>query len=238
MLAFSGLLAGTYFVDLTIPRSPLSTIHYCGPALILALVRNLASSGTSADALMCRMIMSLVFFGASFGGIATTGLTFAFHCRRIWSKSATPKLLVHGYMLYACMLPVLTMAVVTGHCYIAAFLHYWLDESYARYGLGLCVLLGVAFLDLLLEARFLHWFHSYERRYRAIAHGTSMQPEDMPRNPRSLISWLPSWQATVLGMLFSIWLVVMLSLFWRILSIHSSLNARTSISWLSIKATF
>jgi hypothetical protein len=66
-------MAGSYCYDLTIERADiLSLIHHCfGPAMLI-WIRTCFSSYTSFDAVMTRLLVSFVFFGAAMGGTLTT----------------------------------------------------------------------------------------------------------------------------------------------------------------------
>ncbi|KAH7009327.1 hypothetical protein B0J12DRAFT_550295, partial [Macrophomina phaseolina] len=69
----SAIMGGSYMFDLTIERNDLLSLihHFMGPALLL-WVRCSYSAFNSSDALMCRILVSFVFFGAGVGGSVTT----------------------------------------------------------------------------------------------------------------------------------------------------------------------
>ena len=69
----SAIMAGSYAYDLTIERADvLSLIHHLmGPGMLF-WIRSSFSSYTSADAVMNRLLLSFVFFGAGVGGSLTT----------------------------------------------------------------------------------------------------------------------------------------------------------------------
>ncbi|GME65675.1 hypothetical protein GTA08_BOTSDO03829 [Neofusicoccum parvum] len=69
----SAVMGGSYMFDLTIERNDVLSLihHFMGPALLL-WVRCSYSAFNSSDALMCRMLVSFVFFGAGVGGSVTT----------------------------------------------------------------------------------------------------------------------------------------------------------------------
>jgi len=198
------------------------------PAVLLTLVRKFASSGTPADALICRVVLALIFFGAVVGGIATTGLTFAFHSRRLWEKTTSHTIVLAGYFLYTVMLPVLTLAVVTGHFYVAAFKHWFFHEGHARYGVWVYVLFAWTVFDLLLEARFLYWFHTYEARYRDHAYRALLQVDGGMGPSLEHVWWLPEWRFVVLKVVFFIWSGSMFLLVWRSIDVHALMYLTSS----------
>jgi len=198
------------------------------PAVLLTVVRISGSSGTPADALMCRVVTGLIFFGAVLGGIATIGLTFAFHSRRLWTNTTSHNAVLGGYLLYAIMLPILTMAVVTGHFYVAAFKHWFFLEGHARFGIWVYVQFAAIVMDLLLEVRFLYWFHRYEVRYRDHAcRALSLVNYSMGDGLRR-VWWLPEWRFEVLKVLFVIWCGSMLLLVWRSIDMHALTHLASS----------
>jgi hypothetical protein len=137
-------------------------------------------------------------------------MTLSFHCRDVWANLESPNILCYGYLLYAISLPMLTISVVIGHFYVATFKHWWLYAGHEQYRGWVYALMLLATLDLMLEARFLQWFHSYEERYQA-------KVQLLARKDGTLVGvwWLPSWRFRVLNVVFAMWLVAMLSLVWR-----------------------
>lgn len=208
----SAVLTGTYLVDLTVPRSALSTVHYCMPAVILVILRAYASTFTPADAILSRSTISFMFFGASLGGIATAGLTFSFRCRDIWMRSKSSNALRSGYQAYAAWLPVLALTLILGHYYSAAYMHWWLSAGRERFGLWIYVLISWGILDSMLEVRFLWWFYDYERRYRDKAVRIS---QEAGKQVPIKAWWLPRWRFAAIRTVFAIWGVAMMLLFLR-----------------------
>jgi len=197
-------------------------------AVLLILVRTCASSGTSADALICRVVLALVFFGAVLGGIATIGLTFAFHTRRLAGKTTSSTTILAGYLLYAVMLPILTTVVITGHFYITAFVHWFLCDGYARYGGWVYVLITTTVLDLFFEVRFLYWFHKYEERYKDQTNRALLQVNDGLKDSLQRVWWLPKWRFEVLQVLFMVWSGSVLLLVWRSIDMHALMHLASS----------
>lgn len=175
------------------------------------MLRVCASTGTPADALMSRFVMVLLFFGGSVGGVATIGLTFCFHCREIWASSATAKPLEQGYRTYGLLLIFLSVVTVIGHYYSAIFLHWWFVEVNVRFGSFIYVLHLWAIMDLILEVKFLSWFHAYQPRYRARLAKMSSQLAATSVN----ITELPTWRAMALRGVFGTWLSIMALLILR-----------------------
>ncbi|KAI9791836.1 MAG: hypothetical protein M1816_003381 [Peltula sp. TS41687] len=67
------IMTGSYAYDLTIERADvLSLIHHLIAPTLLLWVRASFCTYTSSDAVMCRLLLSFVFFGAGVGGSLTT----------------------------------------------------------------------------------------------------------------------------------------------------------------------
>lgn len=211
LILYSSILAGAYLMDLTVPRSSrLSTLHYGMPLVLLIVLRNCASTGTPADALMGRFVMALLLFNGSVGGMATNGLTFCFHCREVWATSASAEPLLQGYQAYSTFLSILSMTTMAGHYYCAIFMHWWFVEGHDRFGAWVYALYFWALLDLLLEIKFLWWFQTYKSRYEAKVRQRSLRFAGDP-----VITDTARWRLMTLCGVSGTWLFVMLRLLWR-----------------------
>ena len=208
------------------------------PLFLLLAIRLFASSYIPSDALICRSIMAFTFFGACVGGLATSLLTFCFHCRDVWALSS-PEMLRRGYWIYTAIgLPVLTLATAAGLVYTAAYLHWWIGEGRVVYGVwGSQGLAAWGMVDSLIEFRFLWWFHGYEGRYwgKVVRVSEVSQVSETSEGVseegghkggagnevreleimRDGIWWVPRWRFWVLKAALGAWVVVMLTLFWR-----------------------
>jgi len=205
------------------------------PLFLLLAIRLFASAFVPTDALICRSIMAFTFFGACLGGLATSLLTFCFHCRHVWaahspppslqltsssspsrpcSSSTSPSALRKGYYIYTAIgLPLLTASTAVGHAYCAAYLHWWAAEGRVAYGVWSHMLVLWALVDGLIEVKFLWWFHGYEGRYREklgkAGDGEMQEMQEME------IWWVPKWRMDVLRVALAVWVAVMLALFGR-----------------------
>lgn len=215
----SSITTGAYLMDFTVPRSSkLSKVHNCMPLALLVMLRVFVSTGTPADALMCRSIATLLFFDASVGGIATVGLTFCFHCRDAWARSTSTEPLKNGYRAYKALLVVLSVVTMIGHYYSAMFMHCWFVEAYGRFGAWVYVLFLWMLLDLLLEVWFMWWFHTYEPRYKAKVKQRSSGVVTTPANTLEL----PRGRVMGLRGVFGTWLIFILCYVWRSVCDHAS----------------
>jgi len=179
--------------------------------------------------------MGLIFFGTVIGGIATTGLTFAFHIRRLCANTTSHTTVLSGYLLYSVMLPMLTMAVVTGHFYVAAFKHWFFFEGHARFGIWVYVQFVAIVMDLLLEVHFLYWFHRYEERYRDHAYRALSHSSHGMGDGLKDVWWLPEWRFEVLKVLFIVWSGSMLLLVWRSMDVHALTHVVSSSLRLQVQ---
>ena len=216
-LASSAILTGTYAPNLLVSRSRLSMLHYTMPLFLLLAIRIFASDLTPSDALICRIIMSFVFFGACLGGLATSLLTFCFHCRDVWALCPDRAALRQGYWMYTAIgLPILTIATAWGHWYCAAYMYWWIGDGRVVYGAWSHVLVGWAVLDSLIEVRFLWWFHGYEGRFWGkvvkVCDGENGHEVEKLRDG---IWWVPKWRFRVMKAVVGAWVLVMMPLFMK-----------------------
>ncbi|KAK3327463.1 hypothetical protein B0T19DRAFT_484568 [Cercophora scortea] len=125
------ILTGAYIIDLSVTRNDKgSTLHHCmGPALLL-WIRLSFSSFTSSDALLCRLLMQFVFFGATISGATTTSLIFLYQFRKSWFPSSAS----NAYLYFTLLMPVLVVSTAASTFYCSAYLHAWYGELHDYFG--------------------------------------------------------------------------------------------------------
>lgn len=115
--------------DLTIERNDLLSLihHFMGPALLL-WIRCSYSAFNSSDALMCRMLVSFVFFGAGVGGSVTT-------CMLVLMKLAKRQIQKSTlYRLVAILSWVLTINTWFSTMYGCTYLLWAFDDLHHHWG--------------------------------------------------------------------------------------------------------
>ena len=72
-------MAGAYLYDVMIGHMDvLATIHHVMAPGLIIWIRSSYATNTPSDALMNRLLATLVFFGAAIGGTICLGLTLCF----------------------------------------------------------------------------------------------------------------------------------------------------------------
>ena len=153
-------MTGSYLLDLCVERPDiLSTIHHCmGPALLLWM-RTSSSTFTSSDALVCRILILFVFFGACIGGSASSGAIFLLRAGKRYLDRVTL------YKYYALCLAVLTTSTVTS-CFVSVlYISYWFTWSYSTFGNALLLPILWEGFECLLQWRWLFRYHEFESRF-------------------------------------------------------------------------
>lgn len=186
-----------------------------GP-LLLIWMRLSYSSFTPADALMCRLLISFVFFGAILSGSTTTALTFIYYFRKVWFKPGRETLSNNAYFYFTTFLPVLALSTICGNFYCALYLHAWFDEVFAHFGHWGYLPLAWVLLECTMQWRWLFWFLHCDVNNRQKF--TEDMLGDKPKQTSILnanVWWLPAWRFTVLKVLMYIWYVLLLGIVWR-----------------------
>jgi hypothetical protein len=191
-----------------------------GPTLLL-WIRISYSTFTPYDALLCRLLMSFVFFGAVFSGSATSALLFIVFFRKIWFKPNQKANANKVHIYFTLLLLVLGLSTITGNFYVTIYLHTWFDEVFAHFGHWGYLPLAWVLLECSMQWRWLFWFFKREVRYRQeFAEGKAGEKSDRSSLPGANIWWLPSWRFVVLKVITVIWYATVLGLIWRSGDIH------------------
>ncbi|KAK0635779.1 hypothetical protein B0T17DRAFT_57256 [Bombardia bombarda] len=212
------ILTGSYIVDLTVTRSDKgSTLHHCmGPAL-LVWIRASFSSFTPHDALLCRLLMQFVFFGATISGATTTTLVFLYQFRKTWF--ADSKTSSKGYLSFILLLPVLGMSTVVSTFYCTGYIHFWFPELTAHFS-GCMYLLPLTWVlvECGMQWRWLLWFYTFEEWYR----GNTTVEEGKERIDAVAAGawWLPRWRFVAIKVLAAVWLGTVAAVVWRTGDLH------------------
>ncbi|KAL1638671.1 hypothetical protein SLS58_008703 [Diplodia intermedia] len=129
MILASAIMGGSYMFDLTIERNDtLSLIHhFMGPALLL-WVRCSYSAFASSDALMCRMLVSFVFFGAGVGGSVTTVMLVLM---KLFKRQIPPLVLARAVVALSWML---TLNTWLSTMYGCTYLLWAFEELHGHWG--------------------------------------------------------------------------------------------------------
>lgn len=212
----SSILTGAYIIDLTVTRNDKgSTLHHCmGPALLF-WIRTCFSTFTSDDALLSRLLMQFVFFGATISGATTTTLVFLYQFRKTWFKSAE---LSNAYFYFTLLLPVLTMSTIASTFWCTSYLHHWFDELFAYFGHWGYLPLGWVLLECGMQWKWLLWFFNFEVWYRT---GT-LADKDLPAESKAKLEqtharawWLPAWRFWGINALIAAWGAMVMMVIWR-----------------------
>ncbi|KAK3377977.1 hypothetical protein B0H63DRAFT_478485 [Podospora didyma] len=201
------ILTGAYIVDLTVTRTDkFATLHHVmGPALLL-WIRTCFSSFTSSDALLCRLLIQFVFFGATISGATTTTLVFLYQFRKTWFQSAEG----NAYLYFTTLLPVLTLTTMISTFYCTIYIHAWFDEllNYFGHPWGYAPLAWVM-LECGMQWKWLLWFYGFEEWYRATTAEDPTVPEDAKKRITDVAAgawWLPRWRFAAIKALVVVWL--------------------------------
>ena len=179
-----------------------------GPVLLL-WIRLRYATFTPADALMCRLLISFVFFGAIFSGSTTTALMFVFHFRKVWFKKEQD-ISNKAYFYFSLLLPVLALSTICGNFYCTLYLHAWFDEVYAHFGRWGYFPLAWVLLECSMQWRWALWFFKCDVNNRQqFAEG------EQDLIDTSNIWWLPRWRFAFLEVLMYAWYITFCGVIWR-----------------------
>ena len=194
-----------------------------GPALLL-WIRTCFSTFTSSDGLLCRLLMSFIFFGGTISGGTTTCLVFLFQFRHVWFQSRTWGTAKNAYRYFTLLLPVLALATVAGNFYCTGYLNYWFNEFVDYFGYWIYAPLAWAFLECGMQWKWLWWFYSFEQRYRGKFEEAPAGSNDTKAKVVEVADqawWLPSWRFKALQVLIVIWTLSAVATAWRHLDVQA-----------------
>lgn len=180
-----------------------------GPALLI-WIRLSYSTFTPDDALMCRLLISFVFFGAIFSGSTTTALLCIFHFRKVWFKTGQKATSRSAYLYFTLLLPVLALSTTFGNFYCTLYLHAWADQIYNHFGHWVYVPLAWALLECSMQWKWAIWFFNcdLDNRQKFVDEGEAAIDT-------SSIWWLPRWRFAALEVLKYTWFVTFFAFIWR-----------------------
>jgi hypothetical protein len=210
-MSLSSVLTGAYIIDLTVTRNNKgATLHHImGPALLF-WIRLRYATFTPADALMCRLLISFVFFGAIFSGSTTTALLFVFHFRKVWFKKGHSTLSNQAYFYFSLLLPVLALSTICGNFYCTLYLHAWFDEVYDHFGRWGYFPLAWVLLECTMQWRWAFWFFRCEVNYRQKFTEGEKDLVDTSR-----VWWLPTWRFAFLEVMMYTWYMMFFGVIWK-----------------------
>ncbi|KAH8810773.1 hypothetical protein F5884DRAFT_897324 [Xylogone sp. PMI_703] len=142
------IMAGSYAYDLTIERADvLSLIHHCmGPAMLI-WIRLCFATYTPADALMNRLLVSFVFFGAGVGGSVTTSML-------LMMKLMKPHISAQTLHLTVSLLSwVLTVNTYISTMYGSLYILFWVEDLAQYWGHYCFIPLVLATFEFYLQWR-------------------------------------------------------------------------------------
>ncbi|KAK3365838.1 hypothetical protein B0T24DRAFT_597595 [Lasiosphaeria ovina] len=224
------ILTGAYIVDLTVTRNDKgATLHHMmGPALLL-WIRTSFSSFSPSDALLCRLLIQFVFFGATISGATTTTLVFLYQFRKTWFRSSAS----NAYLYFTLLLPVLALTTVASTFYCSIYLNVWYPELLAYFGAWGYLPLGWVLLECGMQWKWLMWFYTFDEWYRA----TTADETDVPKEAKERIAdiangawWLPRWRFAAIKALVLVWLVTVAALVWRKGDVHFWVGKAASLA--------
>ncbi|KAL6872291.1 hypothetical protein HDV57DRAFT_524616 [Trichoderma longibrachiatum] len=214
-LASCAILTGSYIVDLTVTRSDkASTLHHVmGPALLL-WIRLCFSSFTSSDALLCRLLIQFVFFGATISGATTTALVFLYQFRKTWFRSSTS----NAYFYFTLLLPVLAFSTIASTFYCTIYLLVWFDKIFAYFGHWGYLPLGWVLIECGMQWKWLMWFYKFEQWYRTTTYESPEESDEIKKKMAEVAAaawWLPKWRFGAIKFLAAAWLATVLGVVWE-----------------------
>ncbi|KAL7781924.1 hypothetical protein V8C43DRAFT_327644 [Trichoderma afarasin] len=209
------ILTGAYIIDLTVTRNDkAATLHHImGPALLL-WIRLCFSSFTSSDALLCRLLIQFVFFGATISGATTTTLVFLYQFRKTWFRSSTS----NAYVFFTLLLPVLALSTIASTFYCTTYLLVWFDEVFAYFGHWGYLPLGWVLVECGMQWKWLMWFYNFDEWYRKTTYEDPKESNETKAHMAKVAStawWLPRWRFVAIKLLAAMWFMTVLGVIWK-----------------------
>ncbi|KAL6697044.1 hypothetical protein J3F84DRAFT_394536 [Trichoderma pleuroticola] len=209
------ILTGAYIIDLTVTRNDkAATLHHImGPALLL-WIRLSFSSFTSSDALLCRLLIQFVFFGATISGATTTTLVFLYQFRKTWFRSSTG----NAYLYFTLLLPVLALSTIASTFYCTTYLLVWFDEVFAYFGHWGYLPLGWVLVECGMQWKWLMWFYNFDEWYRNTTYADPKESNETKAHMTKVASaawWLPKWRFVAIKLLAATWFITVLGVIWK-----------------------
>ncbi|KAH0494653.1 hypothetical protein TgHK011_008244 [Trichoderma gracile] len=191
-----------------------STLHHVmGPALLL-WIRLCFSSFTSSDALLCRLLIQFVFFGATISGATTTALVFLYQFRKTWFRSSTS----NAYYYFTLLLPVLALSTIASTFYCTIYLLVWFDQVFAYFGRWGYLPLGWVLVECGMQWKWLMWFYKFDEWYRMTTYDDPEESEELKKKMAGIATaawWLPKWRFTAIRLLAAAWLATVFGVTWK-----------------------
>ncbi|EGR44508.1 uncharacterized protein TRIREDRAFT_112114 [Trichoderma reesei QM6a] len=214
-LTSCAILTGSYIIDLTVTRNDkASTLHHVmGPALLL-WIRLCFSSFTSSDALLCRLLIQFVFFGATISGATTTALVFLYQFRKSWFRSSTS----NAYYCFTLLLPVLAFSTIASTFYCTIYLLVWFDEVFAYFGHWGYLPLGWVLIECGMQWKWLMWFYKFDEWYRTTTYDNPEESDELKKKMAGVATaawWLPKWRFAAIRCLAAAWFATVLGVTWK-----------------------
>ncbi|EHK21649.1 uncharacterized protein TRIVIDRAFT_52965 [Trichoderma virens Gv29-8] len=209
------ILTGSYIIDLTVTRNDkAATLHHMmGPALLL-WIRLSFSSFTSSDALLCRLLIQFVFFGATISGATTTTLVFLYQFRKTWFRSSAS----NAYFYFTLLLPVLALSTIASTFYCTTYLLVWFEEVFAYFGHWGYLPLGWVLVECGMQWKWLMWFYNFDEWYRNTTYDDPKESNETKQHMATVATaawWLPKWRFAAIQLLAAAWFVTVLGAIWR-----------------------
>lgn len=184
-----------------------------GPALLL-WIRLCFSSFTSSDALLCRLLIQFVFFGATISGATTTTLVFLYQFRKTWFRSSTS----NAYLFFTLLLPVLALSTIASTFYCTTYLLVWFDEVFAYFGHWGYLPLGWVLVECGMQWKWLMWFYNFDEWYRKTTYEDPKESNETKAHMAKVAStawWLPRWRFVAIKILAAMWFITVLGVIWK-----------------------
>lgn len=184
-----------------------------GPALLL-WIRLCFSSFTSSDALLCRLLIQFVFFGATISGATTTTLVFLYQFRKTWFRSSNSS----AYFYFTLLLPVLAFSTISSTFYCTTYLLVWFDEVFAYFGHWGYLPLGWVLVECGMQWKWLMWFYNFDEWYRTTTYEDPKESEEIKTHMKRVAAaawWLPTWRFDAIKILAAAWLVTVFGIIWK-----------------------
>jgi hypothetical protein len=202
-------MAGSYCFDLTIERADvLSLIHHCfGPAM-LVWIRYQFSSFTTADAPMCRLLISFVFFGAACGGTMTTSILVIM---KLMKAHLSPQQI---YAYVSKLVWALTINTLIATTFGSLYMLYWLDPLFEYWSYWGIIPLLLSGFEYYLQWRWAFRFQNIQDDLHAKALNAGSKSEKGSVSTNLLESVKTKYM--VLRFVLGVWLVSYVSIYARI----------------------
>lgn len=184
-----------------------------GPALLL-WIRLCFSSFTSSDALLCRLLIQFVFFGATISGATTTALVFLYQFRKTWFRSSTSS----AYFYFTLLLPVLALSTIASTFYCTIYLLVWFDEAFAYFGHWGYLPLGWVLVECGMQWKWLMWFYNFDEWYRTTTYESPEESDELKNKMVKVAAaawWLPKWRFAAIKFLAAAWFATVLGVTWK-----------------------